>query len=153
MDLQKAFDKVAYEQLLKEVQDSSLGGKLLNLLSSHLRERKQCDKVNKVRSSFRNVTSGVPQGPILRPLLFLAYVRGLPRAVDKYSSYGYADDFKVIMENKTDANWLVEEIQTWSKDNHMSLNVKKSKILCPKGSTSCETGGSVEVVQRQKDLG
>ena len=57
------------------------------------------------------------------------------------------------MESRTDANWLVEKMQTLSEDNHMSLNVQKSKILFLKGSASCESGDSLELVSQQKDLG
>ena len=99
------------------------------------------------------MTSGASQGLILGPLLLLAYVNNVFRAVDNYSRYGYADDFKVIMESRTDANWLVEKVQIWSKDNHMSTNVKKSKIFCLKGSFSCEFGDSLEMVPQQKDPG
>ena len=153
MDFKKTFDKVAQEKLLGKLHDFSIGGKLLNLLGSYIRERKQSVKVKNGRSKFRNVTSGVPQGSILGPLFFIAYVRDLPRAIDNFSSYGYANDFRFIMESKTDANWFDEKIQTWSKDNHMSLNVEKSKTLCLKGSASFEAGDSLEVVSQQKDLG
>ena len=47
---------------------------------------------------------------------------------------------------KTDANRLVQKIQTWSEDNHMSLKVEKSKILCLRGSASYESGDSFAVV-------
>ena len=140
MDFKYVFEKVAHEKLFEKLQDFSIGGKLLNVLSSYLRERKQYVKVNNARSSFRIVTSGVP-------LFVLAYVNDHPRAVDKYSSYSYAGDFKVINESKT---WLVEKTQTLSKDNHMSHNVEKSRILGLKGNASCECGDSLEVVSQQK---
>ena len=84
VNFKKNLDKVADEKLLEKLPDINIGGKQLNLISSSFRERKQCVKVNNTRASFRNVTSGVSQGSILRPHLFFAYVSDLPKTVDNY---------------------------------------------------------------------
>ena len=75
MDLSKAFDTVNHSSFLKKIEIYGIHGKSLEWLKSYLRNRKQyiqIDDNNKI--DFLSVTSGVAQGSILRPLLFLLYV-------------------------------------------------------------------------------
>ena len=65
--------------------------------------------------------------------MFVVYVNDLPRVVDTGSVHGYADNFKVITQTLKDANNFASEFEKRRKDNHMNLNLGKSKIQCSKG--------------------
>ena len=89
------------------------------------------------------------------PLMFLIYVNDLPESVKPSTSFGYADDFKVIAKNYEEAIVLGTEIEKWSLKNQMVLNMGKSKALRIKGNTEPVSSKGVKLgtVNSQKDLG
>ena len=77
LDLRKAFDSVNHGILFKKLEHYGFRGSIWRLLSSYLKGRKICTKVDNNISKFYDVEFGVPQGSVLRPLCFLLYVKDL----------------------------------------------------------------------------
>ena len=74
LDFAKAFDSVLHEWLLLKLRSLGIFGNMLSLLRYFLASRKQRVVINDVYSDWANVTSGVPQGTVLGPLLFIVYI-------------------------------------------------------------------------------
>ena len=89
-------------------------------------------KVNDSESETVPVTSGVPQGSLLGPLLFIIYINDLPQQTSKCSAFGYADDFKLVSTNPANIQSDLEKIEKWCHNNKMQLNESKCHILSTK---------------------
>ena len=110
LDLSKAFDSVSHSRLLFKLHSAGIKGCLLSWLSDYLANRKQQVLVKGCTSKPLPVTSGVPQGSILGPLLFIWYINDLPDSVSNdMLVYLFADDTKLarIINSLSD----VREIQ------------------------------------------
>ena len=96
IDLQKAFDTIDHQILLKKMKYLSFSKNTVTCFKSYLCERKFKISINTSYSSPSNLLCGTPQGSILGPLLFLLYINDLPQAVVS-DSLLYADDTCVVL--------------------------------------------------------
>ena len=94
LDLAKAFDKVAHKRLLKKVASYGIKGSVLAWITSFLSSRRQCVSVKGSSSAWKPVDSGVPQGSVLGPVLFILYVNDIPELV-RSNVWIFADDTKL----------------------------------------------------------
>lgn len=97
LDYQKAFDTVPHRRLIAKLQSYNLNTKIIDWIEFYLTDRSQYVELNGAKSEWQKVSSGIPQGSVLGPLLFLLYINDLPDNIDS-TLYMYADDTKVYRE-------------------------------------------------------
>ena len=120
MDFMKAFDKVPHRRLIYKVGKYGIKGKVLDWIKNFLSDRTQCVIINNISSKEGRVTSGIPQGSVLGPLLFVIYINDLPDCVDKFTLvFLFADDTKLFRQIKSSADVLIlqsdiERLCEWS---------------------------------------
>ena len=138
MDLSKAFDTIDHQILLNKLQFYGLKGTELELFVSYLSNRKQYVQFEDKKSKTEIITTGVPQGSILGPLLFIIYINDICRATDYFDVIIYADDttlcssIKVELtaaQNSKNINDELQNISIWLKSNKLSLNTNKTKCM------------------------
>ena len=96
LDLSKAFDTLNHSILLDKLKFHGFRGTSFNLIKHYLSNRKQRVEIDRLRSSYINISTGVPQGSILGPLLFIIYMNDLPNASRLFKCIIYADDTTLI---------------------------------------------------------
>jgi hypothetical protein len=135
-DLSKAFDRVPHSPLLRKLSATGLTGPLLSWFRSYLSNRTQLVAIRGVDSKPVPVISGVPQGSVLGPLLFLVYVNDLCLCSFSQNSsiVLYADDTTLYkpISAPTDLNELqsdINVIDAWFSNNHLTANASKTKVM------------------------
>ena len=128
MDFRKAFDSVPHRRLMRKVEAHGIRGRVYQWTQNFLTNRTQEVTVNGVRSAEAAVTSGIPQGSVLGPLLFIMYINDLPDHVDNEVRI-FADDTKVFKEVKGDDRSSLQEdldrLFDWSRDWLLSFHPEK----------------------------
>lgn len=136
LDLAKAFDTVSIPLLIKKLENFGIRGKQIKLFEDYLTDRSQSVKIDEHISCTLPITYGVPQGSILGPTLFLAYLNdlcGLNLPQGKIISY--ADDTALIFSAKTweeaymAAQAGFDNIRQWLTRNVLSLNTDKTNYV------------------------
>ena len=137
LDFRKAFDSIPHAALLLKLWSIGICGSLWSWFSGYLRSRTQCVTVRGHRSDYLPVLSGVPQGSILGPLLFLVYINDLPTATSS-TTLMFADDTKCLRNicSFSDCRLLQNDLlalSEWSTTARLQFNIAKFAILrfCP----------------------
>ena len=154
-DFSKAFDVVSHSILIDKLRLIGVGGPLLGWIHDFLIGRTMSVAVSGVSSSCRHVLSGVPQGSVLGPLLFLIFINHLPSFVKSNCKF-FADDMKIYMklrhENtaslaldlsscQRDINQVYQVAQSWG----LSFNPDKCVVLrCQRGTVDWANVGAIQ---------
>jgi hypothetical protein len=133
LDLAKAFDTVPHQRLLAKLSGYGVGGKILEWIKQFLIGRKQKVRVGQAESTWSEVLSGVPQGSVLGPVLFICYINDLPDIVNSFI-YMYADDTKLFrrVDNNEDREELQRDLDLlgeWASKWQLRFNVEKCKTM------------------------
>ena len=165
LDFQKAFDTVPHKRLAKKLNAYGIRGQVLKCVCDFLSDRSQQVAIGSSLSSMKRVTSGVPQGSVLGPTLFVLCVNELPSLVNS-NMLMFADDAKLFrkIQDDTDVQNLQEDIdmlENWSREWLLKFNVAKCKTMhCGTSNTRHEyhmkQAGNVKILGEttlERDLG
>ena len=161
LDFKKAFDSVPHTRLIRKVSSFGIADPLLSWIKAFLSQRKQRVVVDGVNSSWASVMSGIPQGSVLGPTLFVMFVNDLPDTTASKTQL-YADDAKIYAPvlNPASSQVLQQDlsnIQKWSRTWQLPLNSQKCKALhIGKNNQQCSymmDNAMLENVTCEKDLG
>ena len=166
LDFSKAFDKVDHLILLEKLRLLGITGKLYNWIRSFLLDRSQSVMVNGFLSDPVHVKSGVPQGSVLGPLLFLVLISDIDEHILHSFLSSFADDTRVgkSVANEEDVDKLQEDlakIYSWASKNNMKFNEDKfeliqfglSLLLHEKRTYFGPDGSEIKAKVHVKDLG
>ena len=142
LDFSKAFDSVPHRRLLLKLDYYGIRGNLLLWIKAFLSNRSQFVSINGTQSSPKPVLSGVPQGSILGPVLFLLYVNDITNYINAKLRL-FADDCTLYSEIQSSQDCLslqndLDQLSSWSKSWQLNFNVKKCYhlgITCKKFPT------------------
>lgn len=129
----KAFDLVSHHLLYQKLRNLNIDPRILAWIKNFLTDRSQFVTANDYDSSFSPVTSGVPQGSVRGPLLFLIYINDLPNAITSHIRL-FADDCVLyrVISSTADSSTLqsdLNEVTNWCDNWPMRLNTNKCKMM------------------------
>ena len=160
LDFSKAFDKVPHSRLFEKLENCGITGRLLSWLKDYLTDRSYQVRVNRELSSHHPVLSGVPQGSILGPLLFILYINDLAGVLSTKCLL-YADDVKIWRcirreEDRVILQQNLNAIGQWGIENGLPLNQSKCHVVHVRGATDRRyylNSVPLTVVEQEVDLG
>lgn len=136
IDYSKAFDLVCHAKLLVKLRTFFGDNKLVDWIADYLRSRTQFVTFNHVKSSEVQITSGVPQGSVLGPLLFIIYINDVAEIIGdtQIKLRMYADDCVIYntissVEDQEALNSVFSLFCNWSENWQMSINFKKTVAM------------------------
>ena len=140
LDFSKAFDKVNHSKLLWKLHQYGIRGKVLSWIQAFLGNRSQRVVVEGEESDSIPVNSGVPQGSVLGPILFLAYINNLPEDICSQARL-FADDTALYLtiKGEEDSSALQKDLDTllvWESKWDMQFNPSKCQVVLVTGSKS-----------------
>ena len=139
LDYAKAFDKVDHKLLIRKLHRYSFNPKIISWIDSFLSDRKQAVVVDGHSSFLAPIISGVPQGTVLRPVLFLIFINDMEHCITKSIIRCFADDTRVSIPvfSEQDVAKLQNDLYSvinWSESNNMSLPKDKFECICVIGT-------------------
>jgi len=164
MDFRNAFDTVPHDRLLQKIKAVGITGTIWTWFQAYLKQRYQCVKVGDSLSDLCNVLSGVPQGSVLGPLLFVIFINDLPDPIKSAIPFIFADDTKCLCENRSaaDTNKLQTDTDNafnWSITSGLFFNFSKfvnlrfwAKDLIDQAVYNIN-GQPIQCLAQHKDLG
>lgn len=135
VDLKKAFDTVNHKLLLKFLEEIGIRGKANKILESYLTNRTVNTKNGNKISSARTVTTGVPQGSVLGPILYLIYIQNIQQAELEAKYTVFADDTILLYNGRTKQelestiNRDLVKFQDWLCGNRLTINTTKTEYI------------------------
>ena len=132
-DFAKAFDSVAHERLILKLEAVGITGDVLNWIRSFLMGRSQSVRVEGETSGWQKVLSGIPQGSVLGPLLFVIFINDMPDVVKENICKLFADDCKLygIINSAIDQRLQkdLSNLENWSNVWDLPFNATKCKVM------------------------
>ena len=135
-DFSKAFDSVNHDLILRKLKDLyGIEGRLLKFLKNYLCGRTQSVVIENCQSSSKPVLSGVPQGSILGPILFVLFINDLPAGLNEGTNLAlYADDTKIWRSIKCEMDHVILQsdidfLNDWAESNKMKFHPRKCKVI------------------------
>lgn len=133
LDFSKAFDKVAHVRLANKLLAHGVGGNILNWIQSWLRGRRQRVSIEGEYSEWAWVTSGVPQGSVLGPLLFLVYINDLEEnLISKLAKFADDSKLKKTVDSNQEIGELTQDLKNlekWADTWQMNFNIDKCAVI------------------------
>ena len=133
LDFSKAFDKVSHSKLFMKLHTYGIRGSTLSWIKAFLSNREQKVVIEDEESDSVPVTSGVPQGSVLGPILFLVYINDFPQDIVSQVCL-FADDTAIYLtlEDKGDSDTLqrdLDRLQEWESKWDMEFNPSKCQVI------------------------
>ena len=163
LDFSKAFDRVSHSKLMHVLSFYKLDPNVLNWIKQFLHNRKQRTVVNGRTSEYQSISSGVPQGTVLGPLLFSLYLNSLleslKRESTKIKTFAFADDVKLMGDDLHDMKKCLHIVEKWAKEWQLTVQPEKSEYIrfFPGNNDDSRTfhfdGNSIKQSGIVKDLG
>ena len=135
LDLSKAFDSLAHNLILKKLDQTGLNSKATSWIESYLTNRKQTVKFGNIESDQETVESGVPQGSILGPLLFITCTNDIIKELHNYDIYSYADDLQILISGKSveslgkQLEVAIMKANSYYNNNSLLCNPTKTEVM------------------------
>ena len=160
-DISKAFDTVSHAILLNKLWSAGITGTLWAWFGEYLTDRYQRVCINNCYSDLLPVLSGVPQGSILGPMLFLIYINDMTSYIHQNQLLKFADDTKCFMHICTTSDYIALQediiaLFTWSRETDLNFNLKKFVHLsfkCKLETTYTISDITIPHNDSHKDLG
>ena len=135
LDLSKAYDSISHTLLLHKLSKMGFSAPSLQWIKSYLQNRKQVIKFKRFTSDEETVMSGIPQGSILGPILFICFTNDLAEIFKSSKMVSYADDTQIIVQAETIPQLkkklenAIMNAQKWYEENSMMNNIGKTEFL------------------------